>query len=172
VAIRLLRYGSKQIEWICPEKHAVDGGCSDFATRKDSAFFTERVETRRPYAQGRDEIEDPTFDKESNLQAWMTILLQYSRRQIGNQIDRLPAISAVAASFGSTMGWAPMSYFAGLWEEEFVLQLLWYPTSRVDIKPDSCAESPFSYTIEFKYLSPLGHSIRDNSTFTNSPTNV
>lgn len=40
------------------------------------------------------------------------------------------------------MGWAPTSYFAGLWEEEFVLQLLWYPTSRVDIKPDSCAESP------------------------------
>lgn len=142
MAIRLLRYGSRQIEWICPRKHAVDGGCDFFATRDDPQFFTERVETRRPYAQRSIDIEDPIFDMRCNMDNWTRALSRYSQRQIGKQSDRLPAIAAFAASFARTMGWDSTSYFAGLWEWEFMLQLLWYPTSGVDIKPDSCAEAP------------------------------
>ncbi len=142
-ALRLLRYGSKQVEWRCPQAHDGDGGDCDFANQDDPNFFTEQAETHIPYAERSHKIKGPWLDSSGQLDNWMTILKRYSLRQISVQNDRLPAFSAVAASFARTMGWDYASYFARLWEQEFVLQLLWYPTSkRVKAKRDSPITCP------------------------------
>jgi hypothetical protein len=142
MAFRLLRYGSKQIEWTCPQMYKTDGGVKYNHIQEDNAFFTERVETRRALTLRRNMIKDEWLDHFANMNSWMSILSRYSRRQIGRQCDRLRACTALAAGFARTIGWDPASYFAGLWESEFVLQLLWYPAGKVDTMTHLCSECP------------------------------
>ncbi|CCL99822.1 uncharacterized protein FIBRA_01846 [Fibroporia radiculosa] len=55
--------------------------------------------------------------------AWKDVLATYTRRALTDRSDKLPAISAVAQTFG--MWWGPGQYIAGLWEQTLSSDLLW-----------------------------------------------
>jgi hypothetical protein len=53
---------------------------------------------------------------------WLYIVVEYSRRSLTRESDKLPAIAGLAAEVEALTG---DEYLAGLWEQEFVRQLLW-----------------------------------------------
>jgi hypothetical protein len=59
---------------------------------------------------------------EDTILRWSEILGNYTGRSLTNANDRLPAISGVATLFSTKMN---CEYFAGLWEEYLLQQLLW-----------------------------------------------
>lgn len=62
-------------------------------------------------------------EKSAALEYWhKTIIPDYSRRQLTNAKDRLPAVSALALRFEAKLN---DRYLAGLWRENIPLQLAW-----------------------------------------------
>lgn len=53
---------------------------------------------------------------------WAFVIESYSRRALTKAIDKLPALSGVAQSFGQAAG----RYICGLWENDFHRHLLWH----------------------------------------------
>jgi hypothetical protein len=53
---------------------------------------------------------------------WHQALLNYTQRNLGFLSDKLNAVSAVAAEIAQSTGW---EYWAGLWKEHIVEDLLW-----------------------------------------------
>lgn len=53
---------------------------------------------------------------------WHQALLNYTQRNLGFLSDKLNAVSAVAAEIAQSTGW---EYWAGLWKEHMVEDLLW-----------------------------------------------
>jgi hypothetical protein len=79
-----------------------------------------------------------TFSKYESYRKWCSIVGKYSSMDISLPSDILPAISAVAETFGpklSVPSTLHESYKAGLWEQHFPLNLLWCSVSRDTPKP-------------------------------------
>ena len=58
---------------------------------------------------------------------WRKIVEIYSSRLLTHPDDRLLAISGIAAEFNRSWGKQLGAYYAGVWENDAVEQLLWYP---------------------------------------------
>jgi hypothetical protein len=113
-ALRLLRFGSKQVEWKCPQTHRVDGGSIHYSDL-DPKYFT-----GSPYGK------HSGLEEEGMLSNWMMIVEHYSSRGILRLRDRLPAFAAVAENFAHAMGWQSSDYWAGLWKSDILMQLQWH----------------------------------------------
>ncbi|KAB8303261.1 hypothetical protein EYC80_004704 [Monilinia laxa] len=68
---------------------------------------------------------------ENTSYSWSQIVTNYSPRKLTMAEDKLPALSGIAREFYKI---APSKYLAGLWQEEFLSQLLW-STVRRNVKP-------------------------------------
>lgn len=80
------------------------------------------------------------MDSNLALRFWVDRSVSYSLRKLSVDTDRLPALSALAKAFASSIGG---SYLAGMWRERLVPQLCWnirYPESAV--KPYSVYVAP------------------------------
>jgi len=55
-------------------------------------------------------------------QTWLDIRAEYTRRNLTNDEDKLPAISAIAFEIAKLTGW---SYLVGLWKEHLFTDLQW-----------------------------------------------
>jgi Heterokaryon incompatibility protein (HET) len=76
---------------------------------------------------------------------WLDIRAEYTQRSLTNGVDKLPAISAIAAEIAKITGW---SYVAGLWKEHLFSDLLW----RSDVHT---SESSSSQDINASLSNPL-----------------
>lgn len=66
--------------------------------------------------------------QEEALEEWCMIIVDYSRRAMAVQSDKLPAIAALAERFAPVLG----KYYAGIWQYDPIQQLGW---TVPDLKP-------------------------------------
>lgn len=65
-------------------------------------------------------------DSRANLAtSWYDIAENFSRRELTNPKDKLPAISGVAQKVGSLLGFGNEDYLAGIWRTTLLMGLLW-----------------------------------------------
>ncbi|KAL7783259.1 heterokaryon incompatibility domain-containing protein [Trichoderma ceciliae] len=77
---------------------------------------------------------------------WHQIVEEYSGLRISFTSDRLPALSGVARQYGTAHSADLGRYVAGMWENCFPSELLWYCASRkVHIRPDSYCGPSWSW---------------------------
>jgi hypothetical protein len=119
LAIRLLRFGSKQTRWKCLQgSPKIDGGCDCHKTTIDPIAFTGGLSERLLKGQ----IEIPDSWKHDN---WVQVVHEYSSREMSRISDKLPALAALAQMFAVEGRMDPRSYCAGLWRDDLPMQLLW-----------------------------------------------
>jgi hypothetical protein len=120
LAVRLLRFGSKQTRWQClQEDPNIDGGCDCSGSDIDPIAFTGKLSQRL--------LEDDNkIPDEWKFDNWMKVVVQeYCSRKLSNPSDRLPALAALAHMFAIEKHSATKNYYAGLWAEDLAMQLLW-----------------------------------------------
>ena len=116
---RRVYYGSERVFWICPESFQADGGP---ITRADKFIKFQSFTIDEPKAR-----EQP-HSKLSTAVAWSAALKDYSTRDLTQEQDKLPALSAIAKVVQKQLGW---TYLAGLWRENLISDLLWERVSTV-----------------------------------------
>lgn len=85
---------------------------------------------------------------------WHQALLNYSQRSLGFLSDKLNAVSAVAAEISQATGW---EYWAGLWKEHIVEDLLWsslHPKDSWKLVPEDYPLLRSDRAIAAGYLAP------------------
>jgi hypothetical protein len=128
VSIRLLRFGSKQVEWDCSEAAWRDSGIplarilgrGTFAGKARQLVLKDDLSKQQQWARFK-------TPKAVATNSWYQSLMDYGARKLEKQSDRLPAFSAFAKLMGIYLDYDPQSsYWAGLWEDGFHYQLLWF----------------------------------------------
>jgi hypothetical protein len=122
--LRLLRYGSRQVEWKCLQEHGANGGTVYDEFPPDETYFHGspfQADFIRP-AVG----ESGRFDVNRTLDNWVHVVEKFSRRDITNLADRLPAIAAITEQFALVLQFESADYLAGIWKQGFPFQLLWH----------------------------------------------
>jgi hypothetical protein len=67
------------------------------------------------------------------LKRWHFAMLQnYSQRRLKFPKDKLPGVSGLASEFAAAF---KTRYLAGLWEEDILMGLCWYPAASLDLYP-------------------------------------
>jgi heterokaryon incompatibility protein (HET) len=131
LAVRLLRFGSKQTSWTCPQKgRNVDGGCAFRETTIDPIAFTGKLSQRLL----EDHNKTPDEWKFDN---WMEVVHEYSSRKVSKISDRLRALAALAQMFAIEAQVDTGNYCAGLWRDDLPKHLLW---RRVNLKKHAKTE--------------------------------
>jgi hypothetical protein len=133
LAVRLLRFGSKQTRWECLQKEpSIDGGCDCSESTIDPIAFTGKLSRRLLE-------DDEKIDDEWKFDNWIEVVVQeYCSRKLSNPSDKLPALAALAQLFAIESHSATKNYYAGLWAEDLPMQLLW---RRVGLEDCGKAES-------------------------------
>ena len=130
LSARLLIYASHTLQWQCRTLTCNLGG--SYHAPSPSAvprlpspqiLLLEGLEQNPRRGQLWPDIPHPI------LQHWLRVLINYSVRKSSLPSDKLPALSALAASYGAVFG---PEYFAGIWARSAVQQLCWRsPDSRI-----------------------------------------
>jgi heterokaryon incompatibility protein (HET) len=119
---RNLIYSRKQLFWSCAEVWGRDGGRM---SRKD--YYDMSGPRSQPYATV---ATSHHFLDSPRVEEWMILVQVYSNRQLGDPMDKLPALSSIASFFARKLD---ASYLAGLWSSHLFLMLYWttrYGTKR------------------------------------------
>jgi hypothetical protein len=138
LSLRVLEYGSLQTRWMC--KHSLksedptDGYKVSNGNMDGQGFLLNRV------LKAVLQASDPSLAAPDNLRElrrkWCEIVAIYTRRALTLGTDRLPAISGIAAQFGSILC---DEYKSGLWKSTMECELLWRITPKCEpalFRPD------------------------------------
>lgn len=106
LAVRSVFYTSSQMIWECQRGQA-----------------TEQNPAPKEYREAQRLFFPATSDKGLMLSKWYDEVEKYTQRKLSYRLDRLPAISGLAETFGIIAGLE--TYLAGLWEEDLLEGLLW-----------------------------------------------
>ena len=117
------------LEWRCHSASHSNGGSTASASLLDTPRLTAELFEHKP-------ILEPSYDarltsnETTHWKLWSSLLMNYTRRDMTDNADKLPAMSAVAAEFGRFWN---ATYIAGLWSHRIVQSLLWkyYPDRTV-----------------------------------------
>jgi hypothetical protein len=125
---RVLHFGD-QLFWECAETWACEtltDGPTDllsllgdpwyFSIRRHILGITQRTKTHFHWA--------PSARQEALYDVWDTICMEYTRRELKEQSDKLIAFAGIVKHFKSLL--SPDDYAAGLWKRDFIPGLLWY----------------------------------------------
>jgi len=113
---RILRFGTKQLEFECAKMQRVDGGHDsppEVGVTEDPYYFDGSPHKQR------------AKDKSSTggtARNWRFIVEQYTGRGLKFPSDRLPAIAAIAEQFAPYL---ETDYLAGLWKSDLQFELCW-----------------------------------------------
>jgi hypothetical protein len=109
LSTRFLGFGKQDLFFTCPLSHSIMGG------RLHSNSYWDQI------GLSNEEWVEPT--------RWRGVILDYSARLggISYRGDVLPALSGVAASFCSAMGYRADDYVAGLWKQSLYIDVVWQP---------------------------------------------
>ena len=147
LAVRLLRFGSKQTRWACLQEDLnIDGGCDCSESTIDPIAFTGELSQRLL----KDDNEIPD---EWGFDNWMHMVQEYCSRKLSNPSDRLPALAALVYMFAIEKHLVTNNYYAGLWAEDLPMQLLW---RRVDLEDCGKAESIENSNPSWSWASIVG----------------
>lgn len=111
LARRVLRYTDFQLHWTCAEV----------------AMHEVKEETSLPTVHWRKlekacRLSSYIRDKDRNCEGWMTLVEEYTTRNLTKRFDILPAMSGIAESWDNQ---SQDQYLAGLWMSHLPLGLLW-----------------------------------------------
>ena len=137
---RSLLYSEQQLFWTCSQTWGMDGGRVQHNT-----YFSE-ASTYRSY--GSAELSHHTL-KNPSVWDWKNIIELYSTRNLGDPLDKLPALSSVASFFARKLN---DSYVAGLWLSRLCELLCWYGLPGHPLRRSASWRSP-----SWSYLSVDGH---------------
>ena len=120
---RLLIYASHTLQWQCRtltcnlgrSYHAPNPSAAPRIPSANELLFEER---EKALEEDHDKPEIPHIF----LQHWFRIVMSFSDRELSVPSDKLPAISALAASYSPIFG---PTYHAGIWDKSAVQQLCW-----------------------------------------------
>ncbi|KAK2609863.1 hypothetical protein N8I77_003340 [Diaporthe amygdali] len=117
LARRYLAFGRRELSWTCMESTHCECSCSEF--RPDYRPAVDNIRKAKAAARYF------TGSKGANIgQYWRDkVLTPYSRRFLTKPTDKLIALTAAASQLQSEFG---VTYLAGLWKEDLILELLWY----------------------------------------------
>ena len=119
---RMVYYGRNQIFWECNELLAGETfphGIHAWPSMKPSGSWSSTKKKLEPPP-----IEKPDFPWGKTYRDWQDVVRSYSRASITYKTDKLIAISAIAKEFAALMG---NEYVAGLWQNDLLRQLCWFP---------------------------------------------
>jgi heterokaryon incompatibility protein (HET) len=152
LAKRIIDFGSLQTRWICRVTNSsgeVDGW--DDSTLRNSERSFEN------YIEYQDLLSGPSTSARYH-KTWHEIVQTYSLRDITEETDRLPGISALAQRFSRYYG---KGYLAGLWLYNLAFELLWDPQfSKLEVRPSTyigptwswvSINRPISYRVYWQY---------------------
>lgn len=124
-SFRVLQFGRKQTVWECPTGTFVDGGENYFHDTSSKRLFTGKV-TDSIYPHLLDD-QSSTAKKDLDLALgnWQDLVMEYTKRNLSQKADRLPAFAAIAKAFGSFLQVESDQYIAGLWKFDICMQLRW-----------------------------------------------
>ena len=134
LARRVLRYTNFRLHWSCTATSAYEEGQVLGTYGKGSLPPRHSAALDRMAMMYND-----LRDKDRSVQHWMHIVEQYTKRDLTDASDKLPAISGIATF------WDPSSkdeYLAGLWRSHLPLGLLWN------------SAQPFLQTCSWEYRAP------------------
>ncbi|OAL55515.1 HET-domain-containing protein [Pyrenochaeta sp. DS3sAY3a] len=117
LSTRYLHFGQNELLWECMERQTCE--CGNLGLGGPSRL-TWLLPKHRLHPLS---LQHMTIDYTSNVAvAWQVAVVDYTRMELSYSIDIFPAISGIANSVASAMGW---TYIAGLWKEHLILDLLW-----------------------------------------------
>ncbi|KAF1955087.1 HET-domain-containing protein, partial [Byssothecium circinans] len=120
---RVLHFSSIQLAWECETLEA----CEMLPFSVDDALQSQWSSTapKRTWRPTRRQLKNYFRDKKVPpwLDAWITIIEDYSRRTFSEPSDKLIALSGVATDFFEKTG---DTYLAGLWKNRFIAHMAWY----------------------------------------------
>jgi hypothetical protein len=125
---RLLHYSREEMFWECLACTARESS-HRISLYRPGTYKYERYEcpqVKIPLVLPLEE--NPSFPV-SLPSDWHTIVAEYTRCQLTQSSDKLPAISGLASVFQRNTGY---TYLAGLWEEELANGLLWFCITEQD----------------------------------------
>lgn len=98
--------------------------------------------------------------------AWAAIIENYSKRDLTQPGDKLPAISGLASFVLTQAGLGDESYLAGLWREDLVEGLLWYVST---VRPSRSSAPYIAPTWSWASMTGSIHYFRDRYQFPFKP---
>lgn len=125
LARRVLHFGAFDIEWRCADRHACE--CGQLYIEKDSSARWHRhhhlAEVARPVP----------HSPGSALNWWASVVENYTKRELTDPADKLPALSGLAQLYKEARGG---TYLAGLWQDSLLHDLCWYHEPSSNFDPD------------------------------------
>lgn len=112
---RVLEFGPFDISWRCQRGHFCE--CEDDSFPINWGWRGELARQTRPPENIHRKVE----------QWWISIVKHYTRRNLTNHQDKLPALSGLAQLYHEVMD---DTYLAGLWRASFPYNLCWYHCNR------------------------------------------
>lgn len=98
----------------------------------------------------------PSSDQERARQAWLSVIFDYTNRNITLSGDKLVALAGIVEEFHRVYN---TEYIAGLWRKTLLLDLLWTRSSAYEIKPrptnyraPSWSWASIDGLVEYQYL--------------------
>ena len=131
---RMIFYDSEDLVWECGSgvlfedyDRFLDSASFGVPFRKLGTVFRDHQRGYREYVIAPYSKRNPRIQREPNENAsayvhWYKILEEFGKRELTFKDDVLPALSGVAAAFGSL---AEFTYLGGLWKEDFPGCLSW-----------------------------------------------
>lgn len=118
LAARTLYFGKRTIYWNC-RSHQLS---ADHATANPflNGYLPDAIPALFSNSNGRE-----ASDERDIYFRWLGIVNVYASRDLTKASDKLPAISGLAAEVSRLTG---AKYLAGIWQEDLLNGLLWYPT--------------------------------------------
>lgn len=118
---RMIYFGEFELLFECHQ--STKCGCSIWENQSMSMYFTTKdtlLDTT-----GWDDL--PSRQRTAAAaQRWQTLVSEYSSKQLTMLSDVFPALQGIAQRFGREIGCA---YYAGLWEDHLLSDLLWHSLS-------------------------------------------
>ncbi|OQV03642.1 hypothetical protein CLAIMM_08660 [Cladophialophora immunda] len=120
---RTLHFGTEELYWECEQYVLAEDGA---LLQRDFPTLSKVVKSRPGSTFAADGSDSKTDDKDSNRNPWPNIWLslieEYTSRNLTRDQDKLPALSGVASTVGSLTG---DDYLAGLWRNDLLQNLSW-----------------------------------------------
>jgi len=114
---RLVHFGDEELHWECLSKTTCE---CDHLTPYNFLKMELMKGIPATYYRGKVEKDDPVLSPQHR---WRQIVIQYCLLSLSYDKDAFPAIQGVAKCFQAERGCA---YYAGLWEDTLLHDLLWY----------------------------------------------
>jgi hypothetical protein len=154
---RVLHYSKEQMYWECRHGLQAEDG-SDFTTYKQVTIPLLVYGQRTPISkcgqqaisgmsliEGRPVTYDFTTVHAGGRQnaGWLALVEAYSKRQLGRDDDKLPALSGIANYLATALG---DQYYAGLWRTHILEDLAWRMYPRSEYVPRTTYGGPYTPT--------------------------